>query len=99
MAVSSFLLFAALDTIGPEIAELRIKAKPLGIHKIEGGPKGGRIIFSKQPNVDVAKLIQLIQTEPKRYKLDGQEKLRFTENMPDAVSRIECVDRLLDRLT
>ena len=43
-------------------------------------------------------IIQLIQTQAAKYKLDGQDKLRFVENMPDADSRLIALNTLLDLL-
>ncbi len=81
------------------VAELKLKAKPLGVKKIDGGPTGGRIIFGTQPTVDPLQIIQLIQTQPQTYKLDGETKLRFIMELPDSARRIQAVDQLLDRLS
>ncbi len=92
------LLPAAAKTLF-RLTELKLDAKPLGITKIEMGEHGGRIVFSDQPNIDPLKIIQLIQTQPKTYKLDGQNKLRLTLPLPDASSRIKAVENLLSTLT
>ncbi|HHS84355.1 MAG TPA: hypothetical protein ENK38_05435, partial [Gammaproteobacteria bacterium] len=81
-----------------QITELKLKATPLGIRKIDMGEQGGRIIFDQQPNVDPVKIIQLIQQQPQRYKLDGQDKLRITQNLADREQRIQAVRKLLDML-
>lgn len=80
------------------IAELKLKAKPLGIRKIEAGPKGGRIQFGPHPNVDPVRIIELIQRRSSPYKLDGQDKLRFIKEMPDANGRIKATEELLSLL-
>lgn len=81
------------------LAELRFKAQRLEIRKIEAGPTGGRIIFSDKPNVDPMTIIRMIQKEPKAYKLDGQDKLRFIATIPESGQRIVAVEKLLDRLS
>jgi len=48
--------------------------------------------------VDPMKIIQLIQQQPQRYKLDGQDKLRITQNLPDREQRFRAVQKLLDML-
>ncbi|MDE2273611.1 MAG: transcription-repair coupling factor, partial [Gammaproteobacteria bacterium] len=53
------------------IAELKLRAAPLGVRKIEAGPKGGRLLFNDRPNVDPDTVIRLIQQQPQHYKLDG----------------------------
>jgi transcription-repair coupling factor (superfamily II helicase) len=80
------------------IHELRFKAKLLGIRKIDVYEQGGRIIFEQTPNVDPMTIIQLIQSKPAKYKLDGQDKLRFTDNMPEADDRLLVLNGLLNNL-
>tara|TARA_R110001583_G_scaffold171120_1_gene324598 strand:- start:34764 stop:38237 length:3474 start_codon:yes stop_codon:yes gene_type:complete len=80
------------------IHELRFKAKIIGIRKIDVYDQGGRIIFDKEPNIEPIVIIQLIQTQAAKYKLDGQDKLRFIEYMPDANSRLIALNTLLDLL-
>ncbi len=81
------------------VTELKLKAQPLGIKKIEAGPQGGRLIFSAEPDIDPVKIINLIQKEHKTYRLDGQEKLRFIMPLEDAEKRIEAVAEVLDKLS
>ncbi len=80
------------------ITELKQKAAPLGIRKIEAGPGGGRILFGAEPHVDPLKIIQLIQKQPKTYKLDGKDKLRFIQELADGEARMQAVEKLLDTI-
>ncbi|MEX0615552.1 MAG: TRCF domain-containing protein, partial [Methylophaga sp.] len=80
------------------VHEMRLKAKAIGIRKIDVYDQGGRLIFDQQPNIEPIKIIELIQKQPARFKLDGQDKLKFTGDMPDADSRILALDNLLDNL-
>ncbi|MDX1496358.1 MAG: transcription-repair coupling factor, partial [Salinisphaeraceae bacterium] len=97
-----------IDRFGllPEAAEqlfavtrLKLQAEPLGIKKIEAGDAGGRIVFNEKPSVDPARLIQLIQTEPQNYKLDGNQRLLINHDMPDAQIRHTQISELLKRLS
>ncbi len=81
-----------------EITQLKLKATPLGVKKIDVSASGGRLHFGDQPNVDPVRIIQLIQTKPKEYKLDGQDKLRLSRELPTLESRIEALDALLREL-
>ncbi len=80
------------------VHELRFKAKQIGIRKIDVYDQGGRIIFDKEPNIEPITIIQLIQHQPAKFKLDGQDKLRFSEDMPTAEQRIHNLEQLLDKL-
>jgi len=77
------------------ITELKLRANPLGIKKIDAGPQGGRILFDGTPNIDPARIIRLIQTRPKEYKLEGGDKLRFVREMEDRETRVERVGQVL----
>jgi len=81
------------------VHELRFKAKQIGIRKVDVYDQGGRIIFDTEPNIEPMTIIQLIQSEPGRYKLDGQDKLRFIADMPDADSRLSILSAVLEALS
>ncbi len=81
------------------ITQLKLKAQPLGIRKIEVGPASGRIIFDETPRIDPMHLIRLIQSRPKEFKLDGSNKLRFYKDFSDRNRRIEQITSLLDLIT
>jgi len=81
------------------ITQLKLKAQPLGIRKIEAGNAGGRILFNGAPRIDPGHIIRLIQSRPQEYKLDGGEKIRFFRNMEQRDSRIEQVSRVLDEIS
>jgi len=80
------------------VTELKLHAQPLGVRKIEAGPQGGRLLFQPEPAVDPLQVIQLIQTRPTEFRLDGGERLRFTAELPGATERIGYVRALLARL-
>jgi len=68
------------------------------VRKVEAGPQGGRLLFDKEPKIDPSVVIRLIQTQAKTYKLDGQDKLRFTMDLADREQRFEEVEKLLELL-
>ncbi|MDG4597584.1 MAG: transcription-repair coupling factor [Candidatus Contendobacter sp.] len=82
-----------------QVTELKLRALPIGVKKIEAGPKGGRLVFGPDPKVDPAKLVSLIQRQHKVYKLDGKDKLRFVKDLPDAETRAAEVEKLLESIT
>jgi len=80
------------------ITEIKIKAKPLGIKKIDVGEKNGRIIFATHDNIDPMTVIKMIQLDPQRYKLEGEYKLKFNANMEKVETRFSTVLNLLEKL-
>jgi len=82
-----------------EITEMKLKANPLGIKKLEAGPHGGRIIFDGAPKLDPTHLIRLIQTRPNEFKLDGGDKIRFFREMLDPSKRIGQVKAILEEIS
>lgn len=81
------------------ITELKLKAVPLGIRRIDVGEDSGRLMFGSEPNVDPVTIIQLIQSQPQHFSLDGSDKIRFRFDMADVRQRVATVDGLLDNLS
>lgn len=77
------------------IAAVKQKAAPLGIRKIELGEQGGRIHFSDGANVDPDRVINLIQSAPRTYRFDGNDKLRVVRELSTVEARIGLLDELL----
>ncbi|MCP5315702.1 MAG: transcription-repair coupling factor [Chromatiaceae bacterium] len=81
-----------------DVTELKLYAQPYGIRKIEAGPAGGRILFEAEPKIDPMRLITLIQTQPKAFKLDGAERLKFFADLDDPATRVPSVKAMLDQV-
>ncbi len=77
------------------VAGLKLMATPLGIRKLDFGATGGRIVFREKPEVDPMAIIKLIQQLPRVYKLDGQDKLKITLDLPGATERIRSAQEIL----
>ncbi|UYG06256.1 transcription-repair coupling factor [Halomonas sp. M4R1S46] len=77
---------------------LRQRAERLGIARLEAGPERGRVIFAGHTRVDPLILVELIQREPQRYRLEGADTLRFEADMADEAARFAVVEQLLDAL-
>ncbi len=96
-----------IDRFGPlppaaqhllQSAELRLIANELGIQKINIGSKYGYFHFDKKPAIDLTKLIKLVQTQPQRYQLQGDESLRFILSNPTPQSKLETIYELIKNL-
>ncbi|HEB80670.1 MAG TPA: transcription-repair coupling factor, partial [Chromatiales bacterium] len=81
------------------LAELKLKAAPLGVTRIEAGEAGARIVFGPQPALDPARIIRLVQEDPGSYRLHGADTLRVSAAFPDPERRVAAVERLLDYLS
>ncbi len=77
------------------VAGLKLMATPLGIRKLDFGANGGRITFREKPDVDPLAIIKLIQSQPRVYKLDGQDKLKVILDLPGASERIRTAQEVL----
>jgi len=77
---------------------LKQRANKLGIKKIEGNAKGGKIEFNDKPNVDPIVIIKLIQTHSKEFRLDGSSRLRFTLPEHSITDRLTLIDKIVDKL-
>jgi transcription-repair coupling factor (superfamily II helicase) len=81
------------------VTAMKLKIQPFGIKKIEAGPAGGRMLFDDEPRIDPTRMIKLIQTRPKEFKLDGGDKLRFFGDLSDPARRVEQVGDIVKQVT
>ena len=97
------IMAETIDRFGPlpeatrvlfQLTALKLRTTPLGVEKIDAGPKAARIEFSDKPNIDPAEIIRLLQAAPRLYRLDGPNRLRVTAEMPDGQARIEALQKL-----
>jgi transcription-repair coupling factor (superfamily II helicase) len=79
-------------------AELRLKARPLGMKRLEVGPAGGRIEFKGKPDIDMGELIKMIQKESHTFELPANDKLRIKGEFETADERFHMAEELLERL-
>ncbi|HVI55683.1 MAG TPA: transcription-repair coupling factor [Luteibacter sp.] len=77
------------------VSQLKLMATPLGIRKVDFGASGGRITFRDKPDIDPVALIKLIQTQPRIFKMDGQDKLRVIMELPGSAERIRTAQETL----
>ncbi|MGS0740607.1 transcription-repair coupling factor [Glaciimonas sp. GG7] len=73
-----------------ETHRLRVTAKPVGIIKIDAHSEAALLQFAPNPPIDAMRIIELIQKN-RHIKLNGQDKLRITANMPDLTTRVNQV--------
>jgi transcription-repair coupling factor (superfamily II helicase) len=82
-----------------QIAELRQKARAIGVSRIDFGETGGRIEFAEDTRANPAALLEMIQKYPFDYKLQGPHKLRILFDEESVEERIRISSEILDKLT
>ena len=82
-----------------QIAELRQKARAIGITRIDFGETGGRIEFAEDTKANPTALLELIQKHPFDYKLQGPHRLSILFDEESADERIRLSGEILDKLT
>jgi transcription-repair coupling factor (superfamily II helicase) len=82
-----------------QIAELRQKARTIGVSRIDFGETGGRIEFTEDTSANPAALLELIQNYPFDYKLQGPHKLRLTFDEESVEERIRLSNELLNKFS
>jgi transcription-repair coupling factor (superfamily II helicase) len=80
------------------ITALKLVAAALGIAKIQAASEGGNLRFAERSRVDPTLLLKLIESDSRRYRLDGPYKLRFSWQLTQADQRIPALEKLLGRL-
>jgi len=80
------------------ITEVKQLASLVGVEKITHAKSNGRVQFSNEPKIDPAKIIELIQTQPQVFQLDGPQKLRFTKKLDDTEQTVEFILSLLNSI-
>ncbi len=81
------------------LTELKLLATPLGIRKLELGANGGRVLFNAKPNIDPLTVIRMIQTLPKVYALDGQDKLKIKLQLEGTSERMRVAREIIVALS
>ncbi len=77
------------------VTRLKLLATPLGVRKLELGAAGGRVLFTPHPAIEPMSVIRLIQSQPRVYALDGQDKLKIKLQLEGASERLRAAQDLL----
>ncbi len=79
-------------------AELRLRAKKLGMKRLEVGPAGGRVEFQAKPDINMGELLKMIQKESHTFELPANDKLRIKGEFEEIADRFHLAEELLERL-
>ncbi len=69
------------------LTKLRLQLAPLGIVRVDIGPKGGRIVFQEDPDIDPGRLIELLHSKPNKYQMADPTTLKIIDDFADPESR------------
>jgi transcription-repair coupling factor (superfamily II helicase) len=81
------------------VAALRLHANTAGIARLQAGASGGHVEFRGDTRIDPRRLVRLVETEPKTYRLDPRQRLVFRSELAEPWARFEFVEKLLARLS
>jgi transcription-repair coupling factor (superfamily II helicase) len=81
------------------VTQIKLKAESLGITKIEANSRGGKVEFGSDTHVDPLQIVKLVQSQPRAFKLEGANQLKFSVDLESVEKRIQTVDDLLDHLS
>jgi len=77
---------------------LKFTAEKLGVKKIEANTTGGKIEFTQKPTISPMTIVQMVQTQPQHYKMEGASQLKFYFEMQTPDARIKTIDNVLRAL-
>ena len=80
------------------VTKIRLQAEQLGISKLEANSEQIKIEFQKETCIDPITIVNLVQKQPQHYALDGANKLKFKTPLPDAHSKLEQAEALMQTL-
>ncbi len=81
-----------------DTTSLKLTATPLGIDKIEATTEEIQLVIGNQHQLDPLQLIKLIQQQPDRYRLRGQDRFSMTLESESVAERRAAIETLLDQL-
>ena len=96
-----------IDRFGPlpaagehllKLAAIRLRARALGVRRLDLGPQGGSVLFEADNKVDATAVIRLIQRPAHDYRMEGPLKLRFSRGLSAIPARFEFASSLLAQL-
>jgi transcription-repair coupling factor (superfamily II helicase) len=80
-----------------KVARLKLRARELGVRRLDLGTAGGYVLFEEKNALDPAVIIRLIQKSPRELRLEGSLKLRVTAQLGAIEKRFDYAAELLQR--
>ncbi|MEO8223239.1 MAG: transcription-repair coupling factor [Gammaproteobacteria bacterium] len=77
---------------------LRLRALPLSIRRLDASAVGGFVEFGPRTTVSPAWIVTQLRNAPKTYRLDKQQKFRFSAELEDVEARFAFVEHLVSEM-
>ncbi|WP_444993998.1 transcription-repair coupling factor [Aliikangiella sp. IMCC44359] len=78
--------------------ELKLRLSAMGISKLDANKHSISLDFIAEPKIDTTKLIQLIQQNPSKYKLEKGTRLKVVSQNETIEQRKQQIDSLIETL-
>lgn len=80
------------------LSSMKLKARKLGLRRIDVGERGGRFDFIDNPPIGPEAMIALLQSDPNRFSMASPTSLRLSGDFEQDSVRSEAVVNLIDQL-
>jgi transcription-repair coupling factor (superfamily II helicase) len=77
---------------------LRLKAEPLSIRRLDASAVGGFVEFGPRTSVSPAWIVTQLRNAPKTFRLDKQQKFRFSAPLEETEARFAFVEKLVSEM-
>ena len=74
---------------------LRLRAEPLSIRRLDASAVGGFVEFGPRTTLSPAWIVTQLRTAPMTYRLDKQQKFRFSADLEEPEARFAFVENLI----
>ncbi len=81
------------------VNRLKLTAESIGLQKLEASDSAIRLEFTQNTSVNPLTLVQMVQQQPQKYRLDGATTLRCNIETQGADKRLKNIEQLLTQLT
>ena len=81
-----------------DIAILKLKLSDMNIKKVEVGPAGGKFELDENPNINIARLMELMNTHPQDYIMKGANTFVVKREMPENEQRFQLLKHVIEEL-
>ena len=82
-----------------KVARLKVRARALGVRRLDLGTGGGYVLFEEKNAMDPAVIIRLIQKHPKELRLEGSLRIRVSAALDAVEKRFDYAQELLQRFS